>query len=348
MDRGHLSFQVHVLVVDSDPRRRKLLAAGLDHAGYNTTQATTVEEAWEQLTKEIFQVVIAQSALPDADGWEFLEEVAEDFPHIRRMLVSDDVSELPTNDDAARGSFVPPHRVEAGVRLARELINTDRERRRHERVEDDVLLKVLRQALAYNETVTRTGSPVVAAFVERLARAIEISDERIEELQRVAALHDIGQIGVNEQLLTKSTPLSRAERLQVQTHAATGYQILRQFSFLRDCAQIALFHHERYDGSGYPLGLSGDTIPLEARILAVADAFASMTSRRPHRAALSFEDARQQIAEGSGTQFDPLVVSAFLQIPTKEWQDLATRVLSGSTPAHSQSSESPVPAASVS
>jgi putative two-component system response regulator len=127
-------------------------------------------------------------------------------------------------------------------------------------------------------------------------------------------LHDIGKIGIPERILSKPGPLTEEEWAIMRTHPIVGAQILSPVKFLAPALPIVEAHHERWDGSGYPRGLRGEEIPLGARIFALVDAFDAMTSERPYRTALPFEEALEAIARGAGTQFDPEVVRAFLDL----------------------------------
>lgn len=149
----------------------------------------------------------------------------------------------------------------------------------------------------------------MAAF---LAREMKLSEHDVLEVEYAAALHDIGKIGVADEILRKAEPLNNEEWREMRKHSELGYQILNGIDFLKDAAEIVYSHHEWFDGTGYPRGLAGDEIPLGARIFAVVDAFDAMTSRRPYRDAMPREAALMEIARSAGAQFDPTVVEAFL------------------------------------
>ena len=124
--------------------------------------------------------------------------------------------------------------------------------------------------------------------------------------------HDIGKINIDESILAKPGPLTDTERLEVQRHAETGYRILSSVSGFANIAEHVLAHHERWDGRGYPKGLKGKEIPLEARIIAVAEAYDAMTTETPYRHALSKEEAIGELKHYAGTQFDPEIVRVFI------------------------------------
>jgi HD-GYP domain-containing protein (c-di-GMP phosphodiesterase class II) len=149
-----------------------------------------------------------------------------------------------------------------------------------------------------------------------IAREMGIREDTQEwvDMERGSLLHDVGKIGVSDTILLKPGKLTPEEWSYMKLHPEIGYNMLREVKFLEGAAEIILSHHERFDGKGYPRGLGGDEIPLGARIFAVCDTFDSMTSDRPYRSALSTLDSMNEILRCGGTQFDPLVVEAFLDI----------------------------------
>ena len=140
-----------------------------------------------------------------------------------------------------------------------------------------------------------------------------------EFVGRGSLLHDIGKIGISDKILLKPGKLTEEEWVEIRKHPDIGYRILEKIDFLKGAAELVLQHHERFDGSGYPRGISGEGILLGARIFAVVDTFDAMTSDRPYRKALSYRTAREEIAGCSGKQFDPQLVECFLSIPEAIW-----------------------------
>jgi two-component system response regulator RpfG len=163
-----------------------------------------------------------------------------------------------------------------------------------------------------------TGNHVIrmARFSRLIAEAIGLDPQESETIELAAPLHDIGKIGLPDHILLKADKLTETERRVMQRHPVIGYEILKDSpsKYLRMGALIALGHHEKFDGSGYPYGLVGDHIPLPARIVAVADVYDALTSRRPYKAAWLSEEAIKYLQAHRGAHFDPMLVDAFLQV----------------------------------
>ena len=172
----------------------------------------------------------------------------------------------------------------------------------------------LAAAIYARDNYTYEHSKKVTQYAVAMAEELGLSDEHKQLINNAAMLHDIGKIGIPESVLNKPGPLTSSERELIQYHVTIGETILNQMPYLRSLATIVRHHHERYDGYGYPDGLSKENIPLEARILAIADAFHAMTSDRPYRKALTREEAIEEMIRYAGTQFDPHLVPLFVNI----------------------------------
>ena len=179
----------------------------------------------------------------------------------------------------------------------------------------DATLTALTSALDFRDNETGGHSDRVVAYMELLLEQMNIKGTELATLRRGALLHDVGKIGVPDNVLRKPTALSEAEWSVMKRHPEFGARIIAGIPFLEDVARIVRHHHERWDGMGYPDGLKGDRIPLGARIFAVGDSFDAMTSDRPYRRGLLIAAAREEIRRCANSQFDPAVVTAFLSIP---------------------------------
>src|SRR6185503_7040967 len=183
-------------------------------------------------------------------------------------------------------------------------------------------LRALAAALEARDVETRGHSDRVVAYCIGLGKQLGLAGRDLITLEHGALLHDIGKIGVPDAILLKRGALSDEEWAHMRRHVDYGAEILRGIDFLQGATQIVAQHHERFDGSGYPAGVNGETICMGARIFAVADAVDAMTSDRPYRAALPFEAAAEEMIRCSGSHFDPRVVSAFTSVPLDVWQQI--------------------------
>ncbi|MCX7749598.1 MAG: HD-GYP domain-containing protein [Clostridia bacterium] len=165
-------------------------------------------------------------------------------------------------------------------------------------------------ALEAKDAYTSGHSSKVADMTCELAKVLGIKGSLLEDIHLAAHLHDIGKIGIPENILNKRGKLLPHELAQIRRHSEIGYNILIKSEGLRNIAQIVLHHHERWDGKGYPQGLKEDKIPLGSRIIAVADAMDAMISDRPYRAAMDWETCKKEVLENKSLQFDPVVVEA--------------------------------------
>ena len=170
------------------------------------------------------------------------------------------------------------------------------------------------RALEAKDPWTKNHSAGVTKLCKRTAEVMGMGKGQCAALERAGALHDIGKIGVRHTILTKPGKLTDTEYEEIKKHPAMGRQILERISFLDDVVPVVYHHHERWDGRGYPEGLSGAEIPLGARIMAVADTYEAMTSDRAYRKALQHQEAIAELVTCSGAQFDPDCVAAFLRV----------------------------------
>lgn len=173
------------------------------------------------------------------------------------------------------------------------------------------LAEALAAALDAREHETGLHSQRVACHTQVLARRFTQDPQRLRQIYWGALLHDLGKVGIPDAILLKHGPLSQDEWLVMRTHPEIGHRILASVPFMAEAAEIVLCHEERFDGTGYPRGLSGEAIPLAARLFALIDTLDAMTSDRPYRKGLSFDAAQAEIVRLAGMQFDPQAVQAF-------------------------------------
>lgn len=180
-------------------------------------------------------------------------------------------------------------------------------------------LQALSSALDSRDNETNGHSFRVTSYALRLGEEMGLSREELQALGRGALLHDVGKIGVPDAILRKPDKLTEEEWAIMKQHVHIGYQMLKHIEFLRPSLDVVKYHHERWDGNGYPSGLKEEEIPLMARIFALCDTYDAITSDRPYRKGRGYEEAKEEIVRHKGTQFDPQVVEAFLRIPKEEW-----------------------------
>ena len=180
-------------------------------------------------------------------------------------------------------------------------------------------------ALDLREHNTGLHSQRVREYTELIAERLEVDEKMKREIGFGALLHDVGKIAVPDQILLKPGKLTDGEWHEMRKHPEAGYRIVKRIGFLKDAADIVYAHHEQFDGSGYPRGLKGESIPLGARMFMVADAYDALTSERPYRSPMTYEEAASEIRKLSGTHFDPVMVDTFMAIAPEQLQEIAGR-----------------------
>lgn len=187
----------------------------------------------------------------------------------------------------------------------------------------DATLENLMTALDLRDVETFGHSRTVAKYSLMLAGSLEIEDkDTLDNIRKGALLHDIGKIAIPDSILKKPQKLTAEEWKKIKLHPTLGYGLIKEIKLLDEVGNIILCHHERFDGTGYPRGLKGDQIPIEARIFSLADALDAITSYRPYRKERDFKTAKKEIQDHSGKQFDPAVVDAFCSIDLGSWEKI--------------------------
>jgi putative nucleotidyltransferase with HDIG domain len=180
-------------------------------------------------------------------------------------------------------------------------------------------------ALDLREHNTGLHSQRVREYTQLIANRLGVDEKTKREIGFGALLHDVGKIAVPDQILLKPGKLTDQEWVEMRKHPEAGYRIVKRIGFLKNAAEIVYAHHEQYDGNGYPRGLKGESIPLGARMFMVADVFDALTSERPYRSPMTYEEAAAEIKGQSGSHFDPAVVATFLAISHEELKLIAKR-----------------------
>jgi putative two-component system response regulator len=337
---GAAERRARILVVDDDPAIRAVLLFLLQRAGLlNLHSAASGTEAIAQFDRIQPDLVVVDLHLPDMNGIELLTELklrieADDY--LPFVVITGDDSDQARDAALAAGAkdFVtkPFQSNEVLLRLHNlletRMMHLALQRQRNLLVEqfdarsrelEDARIEILERLARVAEHrddgafghIRRVGE--LAALI---AEELQCDTDQIEQIRRAAPLHDVGKIGIRDDILLKAGPLAPSEFLIQERHTVIGAQILSDggFPVLRLAEQIALTHHERWDGKGYPGGLSGAEIPLAGRIVAVADSFDALVHPRPYKAAWPIEEALEEIQRESGRRYDPAVVDAMMRV----------------------------------
>ncbi len=325
-----------VTIVDDDDQVRDLFKLVLEEDGYICRSFSRCSDALADLTTSQAppDLILSDIRMHGMNGLEFLRAIrSADFTipvilisgHYDLRCAMDAISQgaadyllkpaLPDDILAAVAKHLVPHEAAARARAAMEaafsldlcrLTNWTSGRQ----------LMGFANSLAEKRAETLEHSRRVAAYAVLTGRRIGGAD--LKELELGAMLHDIGKVGLPENVLNKTGPLNADERRIMELHPAVGRDLLKSIPGMDGIAEIVYSHHENFDGTGYPRGLANEAIPLSARIFSVVDAFDAITSDRPYRAAQSPSVARDEIQRMSGSQFDPAVVEQFMLVPEVE------------------------------
>jgi putative nucleotidyltransferase with HDIG domain len=341
---------LRVLAVDDEPPARKLMALLLAPPAFHCSTASNGAEALAALEREPFDVIISDLYMPGISGLELLHLVRPLYPHMAFLVITgvddveigvhamhvgaDDYLVKPLHESAVIASLesaVRKRQLEKEVESYRQRLEemvADRTAQLQDALQQveigyEHTLQALGAAIDLRDHETAGHSVRVSRYALEIAQAMGWPAKQMDSLARGGYIHDIGKLGIPDRILLKPDALTADERNRMQQHVQIGFDLVKHIPFLADAAEMLFSHHERYDGTGYPRGLKGESILLSARIFAVADALDAITSDRPYRHASSFEFARAAIQESSGTQFDPAVVRVFLSIPTAIWPAIA-------------------------
>jgi putative nucleotidyltransferase with HDIG domain len=337
-----------ILIVDDEVEITEILADLLSE-DYECLRAASAEEALARLHEAEFQLVISDITMPGMSGLDMI-------PHIKALSADTVVvmiSGMQTVESAIGalrlGAFdylMKPfdlRQVEAVVKRALEHHDLVVAKRRYENHLEELVeqrtveldkalnslegayrstLKALTAALETRDSETHGHSERVVTYSLRLGREYGLTSAEMKALEFGSLLHDIGKIGVPDSILRKPAKLTEEEWVRMREHPLHGQQILRGIEFLEGAARVVAQHHEKWDGTGYPLGLRREEIDICARIFAVADAFDAITSDRVYRRGKPYEAAAQELDDWAGRQFDPKVVQAFHRVPKEDWEEL--------------------------
>lgn len=312
-----------ILIVDDEPDNLALLYRTL-RGKYNIAKSTSPLTALEMMKEEHFNCILSDHKMPEMDGVEFLKRSYEISPNTMRLLVT-------AYTDA--GILIDAINYAKIYRYIKKPYNPDELSLIVEnaleywqlKADNSVLVNDLKElfagtvtaiieALDAKDSYTLGRSRRVTFYAVKMAKALHLNETTVGKVELAGLLHDIGMIGVSDDILSKVEKLSSEEYAEIKKHVHHSVKILDDIKQLKDVVEIIKYHHEFYDGNGYPYGIKGEEIPIGARIIAVADAFDSMVTPKIYRQQLVPSEAIARIKAESGKQFDPVVVEHFESI----------------------------------
>ena len=318
-----------VLVVDDDDDIRDILSYGIEASGCRCLTAESAETALQILDADPVEVVISDVQMKGMSGLDLCRQI-KDHHDADVIIITGLVNNFAYEEIIGQGAsdFIekPIRLAEIVARLKRVLFERqtrDKLKQAAEELRSNVdrfqkamegSVQAIALAVEMRDPYTAGHQNRVADLACAIAREMGLSKDRIYGLQMASVIHDLGKLTIPGEILCKPGKLSGPEYAMIKTHAQSGYDILKKIDFPWPLADIVLQHHERMDGSGYPNGLSGEAIMLEARILSVSDVFETIGSHRPYRPSLGLKKAMGELAGNSGTLYDPQVVSACLDL----------------------------------
>lgn len=313
----------NILIVDDEEDNLALLYRTL-RSKYNITKAHSAIEALEILQNKQFDCILSDHKMPIMDGVEFLKRVYDIQPRTMRLLVTA-YSDVKILIDAINYAKIyryikKPFTPDELLMIVDSALECYQLKIDNENLISDLkdlfsgTVKAIIEALDAKDSFTLGRSRRVAFYALKIVKKLALNPTEVSKIELAGLLHDIGMIGVAEEILNKSQKLTDEEYEKIKMHVHYSVKILEDIKQLYDITEIIKYHHEYYNGCGYPYGLKGEEIPLGSRIIAIADAFDSMVSNRAYRKSLSPDEALKVIEQSAGKQFDPNLVEIFKSI----------------------------------
>jgi putative two-component system response regulator len=306
-----------LLVVDDNEALREGLSEMLSFEGFTVLTSENGLEALEKMQVVSPDLIISDITMPQMDGYSFFNAVRSrpewvTIPFIFLTARAEREDVLAGKNMGAEDYLVKPLSREELVTAVRARLARSRQLEMAQLQQAyEASLTALANAIDLRDRYTRGHVERVTSYAMMIASCMDWPEWRVEQLRFGSILHDIGKIHIRETTLFKVTPLTDEEWDEIKKHPINGAEMIKDIPYLSHAVSIVRHHHERWDGNGYPDRLAGEAIPIEARIVAVADAFDAMTTERPYSPCRDLEDAYDEILNCSGKQYDPQVVEAF-------------------------------------
>ena len=308
-----------ILVLEDDPAMMIALRDILEGEGYSVVTASDGRSALQALDASLPSLILSDISMPVMDGIELFEMVRKEPRTAGIPFIF--LTARGTSEDVFAGKSLGADDYITKPVTSQQLVSVVRARERRSKEllliqlqsSYKASLRTLANAIEDRDNMTGQHVERVNAYAQTLAEELNWTDDSRSALEFGAILHDIGKIRVPDSILSKPGKLTEDEWVEMRKHPEVGRRMIVGIPYLEPAAPIVLHHHERWDGKGYPLGLTAEAIPIAARLLAIVDTFDAMTTNRPYRPAVPASAAFETLVENSGTQFDPAIVQVFVR-----------------------------------
>jgi len=339
-----------ILLVDENQKRRKLLLNFLSSQALDVEESSSFSDSAPRMMNTTdFNILVISSLAIESDKVSILRSIRSLNPYLGIIMLTPKdnaklsisilkqgiVDHITSPDDlaaifsAVNNELHKREIIRRNLSYVKKLSRLQKEQqksiRRTLELEEiyDSTLENLMTALDLRDVETFGHSRTVAKYSHMLAGILEIKDKStLDNIRKGALLHDVGKIAIPDSILKKPSSLTSEEWKKIRLHPTLGYGLIKEIKMLDEVGNIILYHHEKYDGTGYPKGLKKEEIPVEARIFTLADALDAITSYRPYRKERDFKTAKKEIQSHSGKQFDPRVVDAFCSVSLDIWEKI--------------------------
>ena len=328
-----------IIAVDDDPGILDSLTVVLKRSGYSLVTFTNPLDAIEEMKKNHYDLLLLDFIMSPLHGDQVVAEIRKFDKDLYILLLTghkdlapplDTIKQLDIQGYCEKSDNFDQLLllIESGLKAIEQRqtisdINIELEdaNKKLEKAYLDIV-ETLRATVEAKDSYTRGHSDRVSAYSVLIGKYLSLSEEELENLKIGGLFHDVGKIGISDTILLKNGKLTDEEYTEIKSHPIIGFNILNNSEMFKNIIPFVKYHHERFDGKGYPEGLSGESIPYMARIAAIADSFDAMSSKRVYRDSMQKEVVREEIAKNSGTQFDPEISKVFLDIIDNHYDEI--------------------------